>query len=248
MLRYPLRQKLRDALGCPVSLGNDTNCAALGEKHYGMGQHCDDMLYIAVGTGIGAGIIVGGELFAGSHGFAGEIGHMVVTDGLAQCVCGNRGCLEAVASAPAIARAAWDRLCAGESSILHEIAGGSREACSAQAVLRAADQGDQLALGVVSTAGRMIGRAVAALVNAIDIDTVILSIPLEGTGGLLVRTAAETALQLVTAVHRPLLKVMQGSLGERASSIGAAVLALQNIFTPGGIDQYLMAEEAGGSS
>ena len=241
MLQYPLRQILEEALDFPVSLGNDSDCAALGEKHYGGGAAYDDILYIAVGTGIGAGIISGGELFAGAHGFAGEIGHMVVTDRTDPCVCGNVGCLEAVASGPAIARTAWERLQAGEASMLQELVGTAPETCTAAAVLSAADAGDALACSVVDQAALLLGRAVAALVNALDIDTVILSGQLVASGRVL-QSVEDVARALVTMVHRPHLRILPGTLGGRASAIGAATQALQGIFTPQGIDQIVRAE------
>jgi predicted NBD/HSP70 family sugar kinase len=242
MLQYPLRRKLHDALGCPIYLGNDTDCAALGERHCGQGSESDDLLYVAVGTGIGAGIVVGGELFTGANGFAGEIGHMVVTDSAAPCPCGNRGCLEAVAAGPAIAWAAWERLRGGEPSVLREAVGGRPEACTARAVLAAAAAGDALACDVVATAARLIGRALAALVNAFDIDSVLLGGPLADPGGVLFATAEETTRSLVGAVHRPRLRFLPGQLGARANAIGAAVLVLRDIFTPHGIDRILLPE------
>jgi predicted NBD/HSP70 family sugar kinase len=242
MLHYPLRRKLHDALGCPVYLGNDTDCAALGERHCGQGSESGDMLYVAVGTGIGAGIVVSGELFTGSNGFAGEIGHMVVTDSTAPCSCGNRGCLEAIAAGPAISRAAWQRLRGGEPSMLRGTVGDQPESCTAPAVLAAATVGDPLAGDVVATAARLIGRALAALVNAFDIDTVLLGGPLADPGGSLFATTEETTRSLVGAVHRPRLRFLPGQLGPRANAIGAAVLVLRDIFTPHGIDQILLPE------
>lgn len=244
MLHYPLRQKFHDALGCPIYLGNDTDCAALSEKHYGKGSESDDILYVAVGTGIGAGIITSGALFTGSNGFAGEIGHMVVTDRMALCGCGNQGCLEAVAAGPAIAQEAWERLLSGEASVLQALVGKGRDTCTAQAVLAAAAHGDALACDVVITAARLISRALAALVNAFDIDTVILSGPLAVPDELLFRTAEETTRSLVGVVHRPRLRFFAGQLGTRANAIGAAVMVLQDIFTPHGLDQILLPELA----
>jgi glucokinase-like ROK family protein len=243
MRHYPLQGKLHEALGCPVRVGNDTNCAALAEKYYGGGFDVDDILYVAVGTGVGAGIIVNGDLFTGSHGFAGEMAHMIVTDQTAPCICGNQGCLEAVAAGPAIARTAWERLCKGEASALHDVVGDNRDACTAQVVLAAAAEGDALAVDVVQRAAHLLARALASLVNVLDIDTVILSGLLVSPDGLLLRATEQATRALVGPLRREWLRFFPGQLGSRANAIGAAMLALQDIFTPQGIDQILMSEE-----
>ena len=109
----PLAAELGATFHCPVYLENDANAVALGEYRYGAGRGARTVVYITVSTGIGGGIVLEGELWRGSHGVAGEVGHMVVRPGGPLCTCGNRGCLESLASGPSIARRAREALAGG---------------------------------------------------------------------------------------------------------------------------------------
>jgi glucokinase len=151
-------------------MDNDANAAALGEHRFGAGQGCDHLLHVNVGTGIGGGIVLYGQVYDGATGMAGEIGHMVVQPGGPLCVCGRHGCLEALASGPAIARDARRRLSRHprRGRELLSRAQGDPELVTAQIVGEAAAQGDVLAQEVLDQAATMLGLGIANAINLIN--------------------------------------------------------------------------------
>jgi len=166
----PLRKWAEEEFSAPALMDNDANAAALGEHRFGAGRDCEHLLHINVGTGIGGGIVLHGQVYQGATGMAGEIGHMVVQPGGPLCTCGHRGCLEALASGPAIARAARDRLAhePGRGEKLLALAGGNSERITAQVVSKAAAQGDELAQEVLDHAAEMLGLGIANAINLIN--------------------------------------------------------------------------------
>lgn len=149
---FPLQETMENAFGVPVIMENDANAAALGEYLFGAGAGCKNMLYVTVGTGVGGSFIQDGEIYRGRCGNAGEIGHVTVEPGGALCGCGKRGCLETVASGPAIARAY-----------------GSRT----EEVFLAASQGDTEAVSAVMRAGGAIGKCLATLIAFLAPDRIV---------------------------------------------------------------------------
>ena len=166
----PLPQWVEGEFGAPALMDNDANAAALGEHRFGAGRGCDHLLHVNVGTGIGGGIVIHGQVYQGATGMAGEIGHMVVQPGGPLCTCGRRGCLEALASGPAIARDARERLAREPERGLKllSLAEGNPEQITAQAVSEAAAQGDELAQAVLDQAAKMLGLGIANAINLIN--------------------------------------------------------------------------------
>ncbi len=166
----PVKRWLEDALGMPCAIENDVSVAALGEHLYGAGQ-ADTMVYLSLGTGIAAKAIVGGKLHRGSHGLAGEIGHTVfVPDGLL-CACGARGCLEALAAGPALAKRAREALEAGHVSLLQK---QDQAALTAHHLFSAIAQGDSLARQIVAGAATHLAYAVYLLAMTFDPQVIVL--------------------------------------------------------------------------
>ncbi|WP_242868862.1 ROK family protein [Desulfotomaculum copahuensis] len=221
----PLKALLEDALQLPVAVDNDANLAALGEYVYGAGRGEDDMVYITVSTGIGGGLIFGGRLYHGAGGGAGEIGHMTVDPDGPLCSCGNRGCLEALASGTAIARAARELVDAGGGAAILAAAGG--RAVSAETVAAAAAAGDAEASGILTAAGRVLGCGVANLVNLLNPGLVVLGGGAMQAGRLLWQ-AMEDELQR-RALSHPLggVRLAPAALGSRSGVLGAVALALR---------------------
>ncbi|MEX2459570.1 MAG: ROK family protein, partial [Actinomycetota bacterium] len=149
----PLAEELRTALGLDVVVDNDANTAAWGEYRLGAGRGSTDMLMITVGTGIGGGIVSGGRLFRGAHGFAAEIGHVIVEPGGPRCGCGNLGCWEQVASGNALGRLGREAAAEHPEGRLAELAGGSEEV-TGHHVARAAGEGDVVAQRILREVGR----------------------------------------------------------------------------------------------
>jgi len=166
----PLPHWAQEEFGAPALMDNDANAAALGEHRFGAGRACDHLLHVNVGTGIGGGIVLHGQVYQGATGMAGEIGHMVVQPNGPLCTCGRRGCLEALASGPAIARDAWERLEREpeRGQKLLSLAGSDPERITARMVSEAAAQGDELAQDALDQAAKMLGLGIANAINLIN--------------------------------------------------------------------------------
>ena len=219
---FPLRDRLAGHFGCPVAVGNDANLAALGEWRFGAGRGARHMLYLTVGTGIGGGVIIDGRLLLGARGLGGELGHMTVDPNGPPCACGARGHLEAMACGPAIARAAAQRLAAGEASSLRDLP----PPLTAEAIGRAAVEGDALARQVVAQAGQAIGLHLANLAHAFDPQVIVL-----GGGVSLIGPPLFEPLERALRAHilhqhyLEGLAVLPAALGDDAGLVGAMVLA-----------------------
>ena len=175
----PLAARLSAEFGVPCAVGNDVRSAAAGLLDHEVAGGIRNLAYVAVGTGIGAGLVLDGRLHLGKRGMAGEIGHIIVDPNGATCTCGQRGCLETVASGPAIARRAAEAMAAGGASVLRSV-----EPLTAKAVYEAAGAGDALSCGVVEEAGRALARAIAGLVLTCDLELVLLGGGVAGAGSV----------------------------------------------------------------
>jgi len=209
--------ELERRLGLPVQLDNDANLGALGELAYGAARGATDIVYIKVASGIGAGLILGGRLHRGATGIAGEIGHvMVVADG-AVCRCGNRGCLETVASRPALVE------------LLRPSYG---EGFGVADMLAAATAGDVGPRRAVTDAGRAVGRVLADLVNCLNPSLVVIGCePNEGTAPLLDGVRESLGRYALPAAAEA-VSVVPGELGERAELLGALALVISHNHDP----------------
>lgn len=225
-----LRRELEDALGLPVWLENDANLAALGEHHYGAGQGYDDLVYITVSTGVGGGLVLDGRLYTGAFGGAGEFGHMVVAPEGPLCSCGNRGCLEGVASGCAIRRNAQDLVRAGRGSRMLDLAGGNPDAVNPRVVGLAAREGDSEALDILAAAGRYLGIAIASVANLLNPAVFIIGGGVaRGAGDFLLEPAVEEARRYTYPPYREFLKILPAALGGREGVLGAAAFALDRL-------------------
>ena len=227
---YPLRDIIQERFGLPILVGNDCNAAALAEHQFGVGQGKSNLIYITVSTGVGGGIIINGELLLGTHGLAGEIGHIKVRPDGPLCGCGSPGCLEAQASGPSIAREARQRLCAGEPSRILELAHGDLDAISARLVNEAAQQGDPLAVDVFRQAGTYLGLGLVTLLHLFDPDIVIIGGGVSKAGDLLFGPAREVVRQrCMTDRYWRDTPIVPAALGDDVGLLGALALVLTNI-------------------
>lgn len=222
----PVRAELAAALDIDVVVENDAAAAAWGEYRAGAARHVDrGALMFTIGTGVGGGLIMDDRLIRGSTGIGGEFGHLIVHEGGALCPCGNRGCLEALASGTAIGRLAREALSTddgGHVSSLHDVAD-----VTGTAVTDAARAGDTLAVRVLADAGRWLGVGIASLVNSLDPEVVIIGGGALSAGSLLLEPAvAAYHARVIAAAHRAVPPVLRARLGDDAGLIGAALLAL----------------------
>ena len=173
---FPLRDRVTSRLGLPATLDNDANCATVGEWWLGAARGGRNVVGITIGTGIGGGLIINGELYHGASDVAGEIGHTTIDVNGRHCKCGNYGCLEAYASGPAIATRAREALVREDmSSILPAMVDGQLDRITAETVYDAAKKGDAMANEIVRDTARYLGAGLATILNLINPDTVVIA-------------------------------------------------------------------------
>jgi glucokinase len=226
----PLRALLEKATGLPVVVENDANAAAWAEYRFGAAKGRDDVVMVTVGTGIGGAIIVGGKLFRGRYGLAGEIGHVVMVPEGRACGCGRRGCWEQYASGNALLREA--RLRAADdregAKLLLSLGDGTPEGVSGAHVTAAATAGDPVAEAAFAQIGYWLGRGMADLAATLDPACFIVGGGVSEAGELLLGPArGEYAKHLVGSDVRPAADIEAAALGNTAGVVGAADLARQ---------------------
>jgi glucokinase len=222
---FPLSARIAEAFHCPVVVENDANLAALAEWKHGAGRGSQDMLYMTISTGIGGGVISGGRMITGRIGLASEPGHMTVDPSGRMCGCGHPGHLEALASGPALAQRAWERIRSGEpSSLQQEISENS--GLTAEQVGRAAQAGDGLARRIVRETAELIGRHLAGLVHVFNPEVIVLGGGVTHIGPLFIDAVRES---LESSVMHPAfleeLRLVPSALGDEAGLVGAMIRA-----------------------
>jgi glucokinase-like ROK family protein len=229
--RYPVRDELAGKWGCPVTVDNDVNVMALGERHAGVARSLDDLIFVKVGTGIGCGIVLGGKVYRGVAGTAGDIGHIRLDDYGPACACGEVGCLEAYFGGSALARDAMTLARSGRSTMLAEKL-TDRGKLNAQDVGEAATAGDFAAANLVREGGRRLGHVVASLVSFLNPGMVVI-------GGGVSRLGHPLLAEVRSSVYRRSLPLATGNLpivlselGELAGVTGAAWSASDRAFAP----------------
>ena len=170
---YPVRAEIEKRLGTPVILENDANVAALGEKWLGAGRQVGDLLMVTLGTGVGGGIVLGGQIWHGMTGMAGEFGHMTIEPDGQLCGCGNRGCLEQYASATAVVRMAQEAITSGDAPALAQAASSDLE-FSAKEIYNLAIQGDEQARRIFRRVGRALGIGLATMINGLNLEMYVI--------------------------------------------------------------------------
>lgn len=223
----PLLDHLQTEFGLSTCLLNDCHVAALGEHWMGAGRGCRHMIYITVGTGIGGGLILNGQLYRGNGLLSGEIGHQAIDLNGPECYCGARGCLEMLAAGPAIAAAAA-HAAPDDGSIL-TLAGNRRDAITARIVCQAAEQGDTFAQQIVMNTATYLGIGIANLLNILTPEIVVLG------GGVmqswsLFRPMIEQTIQTRAGMIKDLrIQLRPAALGLNAGITGAAFAILSGV-------------------
>ena len=221
-MRVPLVEHVEKALGYPAVLENDANAAALGEFRYGAGKGANSLVYLTVSTGIGGGIILDGKLWHGLKDGAGEVGHMTLVPDGPVCGCGNRGCLEALASGPSIARRAREALTTRRPSRLRDV-----QELSAADVARLAQEGDALAAEVWTATVEYLALGVAAVVTIIAPERVVIGGGVANAGDFLFEPLRREVRHRVKLVAVASLPILPAALGADVGILGAAAVALE---------------------
>ena len=228
---YPIREFIRSRFPLVEAIvDNDVNIMAKGEQMAGAGQGVDNFLYVKIGTGIGCGIISGGDVYRGSDGCAGDIGHICIDYNGPICRCGNPGCLEFMAAGPAIAQAGMLGALAGRSEFLAQRMEQNDGVLSAIDIGDAAASGDRLANEIIRESGRRIGGVLAGLVNFYNPRVILIGGGISKIGHQFLSSMRQATLRRATALSTRQLRIEYSVLGKDAGVIGAIWLALEHVF------------------
>ena len=219
---------LQAATGLKVAIGNDVNCAALGELRFGAGRDVENLLMITLGTGIGSGIAINNEIYTGPRETAGEIGHITLDPNGPRCGCGNHGCFEALAGRDAIIDRAVLGLQHGRASSIAEKAGWDLSKITPRLIADAAHEGDALALDVLEETGHWIGIALSNAVLLLDPDIIIIGGGIANAGEPLFEPIRRTLRARCQIGAFDVEKVVQAELGTDAGVWGTIALALES--------------------
>ncbi len=226
---FPVRELLAHEHGCPAVVDNDVNIMAIGERYGGVARSVDDFLYLKLGTGIGCGIHLGGQVYRGKDGCAGDIGHIQVDPHGPVCACGNTGCLEAVFGGAALARDASAAARTGRSEMLAaRLAEGVT--LTAREVGVAAAAGDATSIGLIRAGGARLGGVLAGLVSFANPSMIVIGGGLAGLGHRLLAEVRAVVYDRSLPLATGNLPLVLSELGERAGALGAAKLASDLVF------------------
>ncbi|MFK7694331.1 ROK family protein [Paenibacillus sp. HJGM_3] len=206
---FPLRERLEREFGLPVTIDNEANAGALGEKQYGAGRTSDDLVYLSVGTGIGSGIVLGGHLFRGSHGFSGEIGHTSIESNGKKCSCGNRGCLELYAS---------------EGALMEQAR--AIGAASFDALVDMAEAGQPEALQLFHQTGEYLGIGIANIINTFNPQLILIGNQMVRAEAWLRNSILRVVRMRSLSYHREGLDIRFAELKTHSAVRGAAYYAI----------------------
>lgn len=226
---YPLYETLRSSLEIPIGVANDVDMAALAESRDGVGKNASNMLFVSVGTGIGGGLVLQGNLYQGWSGLAGEFGHIVISSEPFLCACGMMGCLEAMASGSALESMARERIRRGEHSALTQLVQGKIDDITARLIFEAAVNKDRLAHSIIRFGARALGIGLTNLLHMFNPELIVIG------GGIASQweTYVEVAVnEMNTRAFPSALKgvtVSRSSIGEVASAIGGIALLQEQL-------------------
>jgi len=224
-----LAEMVKERYEVETFLVNDASAAALGEQHYGAGKGIKNLVLLTLGTGVGGGIVINGELYLGACGSAAEIGHMVIDVNGPECSCGNRGCLESIVSGTAVARSAVTRIRQGEESTLVEMVEGETGKITAEMVGEAARHGDALAVDVLSRAAYYLGVGLENIVNIFNPEMIILGGGMAEEEELFIEPAKQVVMSGAFQISVRAVRIVTAQLGNDAGVYGAAAYAFEHV-------------------
>jgi N-acetylglucosamine repressor len=226
----PIQKIIEDKFGIATFLDNDVRAMAIGESWYGHGTDVENFIFINVGMGIGAGIVLNNEVYHGVSESAGEIGHTTVLEDGPRCNCGNYGCLEVMAAGPGIAQRAIKEIKRGTVSKLLDRVGTKLELITAKMIYEEASKGDELSIRIINDTGKFIGIGIANMINIFNPEKVIIGGGVSEAGEMLLEPLIQTVMIRAMEVPASVVKILPTQLGENAGAIGAATLVLRNLF------------------
>ncbi|MDX6153976.1 ROK family transcriptional regulator [Marinococcus sp. PL1-022] len=228
----PIKEELEKEFGFLVKVENDARAMALGEAWFGSGENVTSMVAVNVGRGIGSGIIINGELYHGEYDIAGELGHMAIDVHGRRCACGSNGCLQTVASGPAVAERTVESLKEHPDSRIWELIEGDLERVSGEVVFAAAEAGDQLAIDILRQTGEYLGIGLTNLIHIINPTKVIIGGGVSESGKYVLEPLRRIIQERGLTQQAKQTKVVLTEFGSRATMLGAVALLLVELFQP----------------
>lgn len=225
----PVRQWIGTAIGTEVYMDGDVRVAAIGEKYFGAAGGCDNFVFITLGTGIGSGVFIDGELYRGPGGYAGEVGHQTIVENGPLCGCGNYGCVETLAGNGGIVRRAIEALEKEEAPLLLQEVGGEPANITPAALYRAAQAGCSVSRRVLSDTGYYVGTAMANLVNVLNPERIIVGGGVAQAGEMILGPMRETIRKRAMRPNAGMVRVIPAQLGRNAGLLGAAAMVLYRL-------------------
>ena len=226
----PLKKIIEQEFGIEAVIDDSARTMTLAESWCGLAKKVENFIFVNVGIGVGSGVFIHGELYRGSGGTAGELGHTTVEENGPRCNCGNFGCLETLVSGPAIARRAREALEQGVISLIEELAEGDPNKVTAEIVVAAAKRGDKLAFNIMEKTGEYLGIGIANAINLFNPDLVIIGAGVSKAGRLLLDPVKRVVKARALQVASDKVDVKISTLGDDAGALGAAILILRDIF------------------
>jgi glucokinase len=233
----PVAERITARTGLPATLEHDANAAALAEYAYGAARGARVAVLVALGTGIGCGLLLDGQIYRGAHGVGPELGHLRLVPGGRQCPCGKRGCWERYCSGTALATTALELLVRhpGRSTVLARDAKGDPGVVTGRRVAAAARDGDEVACRAMAELARWLGEGLALVADVYDPEVVVIAGGVSESAPLFLDDAREHYARVLTgAGHRPLARIRTAQLGDDSSIVGGALLARQAVSPPTG--------------
>jgi predicted NBD/HSP70 family sugar kinase len=228
---FPVKSFMEARTGLPVFVDDSVRCMAIAEKHFGAAKGYENFLFVSLGKGIGVGIYVNGKVYRSSTGLAGELGHITVAEDGPLCNCGNRGCLEAIASGPGIIRRAREGIESGIITLLTSLIAGDFERLTVEVIADAAKQGDKFAYYIINRTGEYIGIAIAAALNLFGSELVVLGGGIAGSGDIMTEAIKRTVQLRALGVISSRVKIVESSLDEFVAARGAATKFVNMLFS-----------------
>ena len=226
---FRIREFLKKRISSPIVIENDANAFALGEGWVGAAKGSKDYCGITLGTGVGGGIVINGEILHGSGGMASEVGHMVIDPEGPLCGCGGRGCLEVYASATGIKRMALEAIEKGEGGEIVKRAGGKVEEVTSEKVFQAAQFGDEAAQKIFHEMGRFLGLGLVNLIHLFDPEKIVIGGKASRAWNTFIKTTMEVVRERTMEGSREKVKIVQAKCGDDAGILGAAYVALRSM-------------------
>jgi len=222
----PLKKIVTTEFQVPTVIENDANASAYAEWKFGGGQGYDEVVFMTMSTGIGAGIVSKGQIYHGASDCAGEVGHQILIPNGPLCGCGNRGCLEAICSGPAIARRAQEAIQKQPETKMLKLADGKISAVKSEHVVAAAQNGDLLALDLIHQTAFYMGWGIANLVNIVNPEVVLIGTIAVAAGDLLLDPIRRTVQQMAMTRPAQIVRILPAKLGDRIGDLASISLVI----------------------